>query len=273
MSKAMGQPTPFQALNDLLQELVDGIGAVLDDQLVGVYLQGSFAVGDFDQHSDVDFTVVVRDEVGEEALVALQHMHGRLYERDTPWAQHLEGSYFPLDLLRDLDRRGRELWFLDNGSRLLEWSDHCNTAVVRWVLREKGIALTGPPAATLVPSISRELLCDEIAAVIEHWGGEILADPDRFNNRFYQGFIALSFCRMLQSLETGTVTSKAAGAAWAKRTLDPAWSDLIDSSWDTRPDPARSVRQPADPDKFAATLAFVRYCIDKVRDTGSDESS
>ena len=263
MSKISGSPTPFHSLNALLQELVDSIRAILGDELVGAYLQGSFAVGDFDRHSDVDFTVVVRDELGEGALAALQRLHGRLYERETRWAQHLEGSYFPLALLQDLDQRGRELWFLDNGSRSLVWSDHCNTAVVRWVLREKGITLTGPPAADLVPPISRELLCDEIVAVIEDWGGEILANPEKFNNRFYQGFIVLSFCRMLQSLQTGTVTSKVAGAAWAKRNLDPYWSELIETTWETRPDPARSVRQTADPDRFAATLAFVRYCIDQ----------
>lgn len=254
-------PTPYTALNALLQDLVSSAREILDDNFIGCYLQGSFAVGDFDWHSDVDFTIVTANDLSKVQTDRLQAMHGRLYDRETHWAQHLEGSYFPLGILEDLSQRGGELWYLDNGSRSLIRSEHCNTAVVRWVLRERSIALAGPPVEALIAPIHNDVLREEIAAVMKQWGQEILGNPDRFNNRFYQGFIVLSYCRMLHSLETGTVESKAAGAKWAKHHLDPAWSDLIDRTWATRPDPARSVRQPADAQDFARTLEFVRYCI------------
>ena len=35
--------------------------------LVGVYLHGSFALGDADIHSDVDFLVVIKDELDHAA--------------------------------------------------------------------------------------------------------------------------------------------------------------------------------------------------------------
>jgi hypothetical protein len=38
---------------------------------------------------------------------------------------------------------------------------------------------------------------------------------------------------------------------------------LIDGTWATRPNPALSVRQMADPEAFAKTLEFVQYCIEK----------
>jgi hypothetical protein len=117
---------------------------------------------------------------------------------------------------------------------------------------------------TLIAPVSEEVLRAEIAAVMKEWGQEILDNPDHYNNRFYQGFIVLSYCRMLHSLQTGTVESKAAGAAWAKNNLDPSWAGLIDGAWDTRPNPFLSVRRPADPDDFAKTLEFVRYCIEKI---------
>jgi hypothetical protein len=44
-------------------------------------------------------------------------------------------------------------------------------------------------------------------------------------------------------------------------TLDPSWAGLIDRAWDGRPNPALSVRQPADPADFRSTLEFVRYAI------------
>jgi hypothetical protein len=66
---------------------------------------------------------------------------------------------------------------------------------------------------------------------------------------------------MLHSLQAGSVESKVAGAEWAKRNLDPAWSALIDGAWAGRPNPAVSVRQPANPEAFAKTVKFVQYCI------------
>lgn len=254
-------PTPYPELNDLLAEMVGQMQTILRESFIGAYLQGSFAVGDFDRHSDVDFIVAVENELSDEQVAALQIMHDRIYGLEVGWAQHLEGSYFPKDILRDTIRRGSDLWFLDHGSRSLVRSDHCNTLVVRWVMHEHGIALAGPPAPTLVDSIPADELRTEILKALTGWGQQILDDPALYENNFYQGFIVLSYCRMLRDYVVGQVGSKRTGAEWAKDNLDPAWSGLIDRAWDTRPDPARSFRQPADPDDFAATLDFVRYVI------------
>jgi hypothetical protein len=148
-------------------------------------------------------------------------MHERIYHLDCVWAQHLEGSYFPKDVLRRHSRRGEQLWYLDNGSRSLVRSDHCNTVVVRWVVREHGVALAGPDPATLVDPIPVETLRHEIMDTISGWGQQILAEPEHYNNRFYQTFIVLSYCRMLHDLHTGFPGSKRAGAEWAKANLEP----------------------------------------------------
>lgn len=261
MSPSAAEPTPYPDLNRVLRDLVDGVRAALGPQVVGVYLQGSFAIGDFDEHSDVDFVVAVTAEPDTPTVAALQAMHARLYDGPVAWAQHLEASYFPLDVLRRAAAPVRRLWYLDNGSRALIPSDHCNTRVVRWTVREHGVTLLGPPPATLIDPIPVADLRAEIAATIRDWGAEIVRDPDRFNNRFYQGFIVLSYCRMLHDLHRGALGSKRAGAEWAKTTLEPAWAGLIDRAWDGRPNPAVSVRQPADPDDFRATLAFVRHIM------------
>jgi hypothetical protein len=252
-------PTPYPDLNAVLRELTESVQAILGLHLVGVYLQGSFAVGDFDAHSDVDYIIAIEQELTPEQVAALQIMHARIYELDCAWAQHLEGSYFPRDVLWNPPQLGEQLWYLDNGARQLIRSVHCNTLVVRWQFRQHGIPLTGPAPTVLVPPIPDAALRREILAVIHDWGGEILANPEHYNNRFYQGFIVLSFCRMLHSLHTGAIQSKRRGAEWARASLDSAWSDLIDRTWATRPVPEVSVRTPADPVDFQRTLEFVRY--------------
>jgi hypothetical protein len=253
--------TPYRELNAVLQDLVESVQAILGGTFLGAYLQGSFAVGDFDPHSDVDWIMAVEEELSEEQVHELQGMHERIFDLDCAWAQHLEGSYFPKEVLRRPPVRGEMLWFLDNGSRELIRSELCNRLVVRWQLREHGLALAGPPPATLVTPVTAEALRREIYAVIHDWGGEILADPGHYSNRFYQGFIVLSYCRMLHSLHTGEVRSKRQGAEWAKANLDRSWAELIDRAWATRPVPEVSVRQPADPEDMALTLEFVKTII------------
>ncbi len=255
-------PTPYPALNTVLHEMVSSIQAILGADFVGAYLQGSFAVGDFDQHSDVDFIVAARQELSAGQVEALQAMHPRIHDLPIPWAQHLEGSYFPVDVLRDAARAGEPLWYLDHGSRSLIQDKHCNTLVVRWTLRKHGVTLAGPPLETLVDPIPVEALRREILADIHDWGREILDNADHFNNRFYQGFIVLSYCRMLHDLIAGDVSSKRTSAAWAKATLDPAWHGLIDRTWACRPDPATSVRTRPDPADFQATLRFIEVIIE-----------
>lgn len=256
-------PTPYAELNQVLGHLVSRIQDILGNDFVGAYLQGSFAIGGFDLHSDVDFIVVINDELSPDQLNALQEMHDQIYQLDSRWAQHLEGSYFPKEILRHHSKRGVKLWYLDNGARSLINSDHCNTILVRWVVRERGVTLAGPSPNTLVDPISSELLRADIFETIINWGQEILDSPKSFNNRFYQSFIVLSYCRMLHDLQTGYAGSKREGAEWAKSTLDPSWTGLIDGSWAGRPNPAQQVRQPADPQDFKKTLKFVEYVMNE----------
>lgn len=255
-------PTPYRDLNAVLRQLVAGVQVALSDTFVAAYLQGSFAAGDFDRHSDVDFIIVTEPELSDGQVRALQTMHERIYNLECGWAQHLEGSYFPKEILRRCDRRGTPLWYLEHGSRSLVLSEHCNTAVVRWVVREHGVTLAGPSPAALVDPIPVETLREEILATIRDWGHQILTEPERFSTRFWQSFVVLSCCRMLHDLHTGRVESKRAGAEWAKATLDPSWAGLIDRAWDGRPNPSLSVRQPVDRRDFESTLDFVRHVIE-----------
>lgn len=256
-------PTPYPDLNAVLAELVSSIRTILGANFIGAYLQGSFALGDFDVHSDVDFIVAVEAQLTAGQVERLQAMHGRIYDMETSWAQHLEGTYFPKSRLRRFVPDGERLWYLDHGARSLVRSDHCDTIVVRWTVRQHGVVLAGPQPDSLIAPISVVDLRREILATANDWGQEILADPERYSNRFYQGFIVLNYSRMLHDLLRGDLGSKRAGAEWAKENLEPAWAELIDRAWAGRPDPARSVREPADPADFESTLAFVAHVMER----------
>lgn len=264
----MPHPTPYTELNAVLRVLVDEVRGAIGETFVGAYLQGSFAVGDFDGDSDVDFIVAVRSELTERQVADLQIVHPRIFGLECAWAQHLEGSYFPTALLRDYRSAGTPVWYLDHGSQVLIRSNHCNTALVRWVVREQGVHLAGPLPRTLVDPVPVDVLRREIADLMRCWGQELLADATPYRNRFYQAFIVHTYCRMLHDLVEGRPGSKRASAEWVKAHLDPVWSGLIDRSWAGRPNPAESVREPPDAADFDLTLAFVRLIMEKAAQYG-----
>ena len=264
----MTGPTPFADLNELLRDFVDAVRWILDDNFVGAYLQGSFAVGGADEHSDVDFIVTTERDVADGELRELQAMHARLYRRATPWAQHLEGSYVPRDVLRRLDPARSTLWFLDNGATELVRDSHCNTAIVRWVLRERGITLAGPAPAGLVEPVAAADLRAEGRAAAEEYATWAAESQERFEDacggapamsRWKQPYVVLTFCRILQTIAEGHVRSKHEAGEWAIATLDAEWSALIRSALDDRPDPWGRVHRPAARAAIDRTLEFAAY--------------
>ncbi|MDQ2730353.1 MAG: DUF4111 domain-containing protein [Armatimonadota bacterium] len=255
-------PTPIPEVNALLRELVTRIQDILNRNFLAAYLQGSFAIGDWDNDSDIDFIVATDHDVSDAELAALQAMHGTIYDLDSDWAKHLEGSYFPKDLLRKNDPERTPLLFLDNTFRELIRSDHCNNLVVRWAVRECGITLAGPPPSELIDPVSADDLRQEIRGTMRDWAQDLFANPEQVGNRWFQPYAVLSYCRMMHTLQTGRIESKLAGAEWAKTALDPRWTGLIERAWKERPNPSSKVRQPADKNDLESTFAFIRYALD-----------
>jgi hypothetical protein len=257
----MNQPTPYPELNAVLTELLHSTQAILNENFIGLYLNGSFALGGFDADSDVDFIVVTGTDVTAAQESALQIMHGRIYDLPTPWAQHLEGSYITRNLLKRPDPTHTLLLYLDNTARELVRSDHCNTLVVRWTMREYGISLAGPDPKTLIPPVVPDELRSEAAQIMHKWQREINAEPAMLQNRWLQAYAVVTFCRMLYTIQNGTITPKPAAVGWAQGALDSRWAGLIERAWADRPNPSLKYRQQADPDDAQSTLEFIRYAI------------
>jgi predicted nucleotidyltransferase len=253
--------TPYPELNDVLRELVAGVREILADNFCGAYLQGSFAVGDADEHSDVDFIVATEDELNDAQVDALQAMHKRLYSLDSTWAQHLEGSYAPRNELRQVDESRPPWWYLDNGATELVRDNHCNTAVVRWSLREKGVVLAGPDPKTLIEPVSAAELRSDVLIALREWADWLGTNPSY--SRRAQGVTVLSICRILHTFESGLVTTKREAGEWALGALSPEWASLVQEALDDRPDPWSKVREPVGPDVVRRTLAFVDYAMER----------
>lgn len=258
--------TPYPDLNAVLDELVAGARTVLGGNFCGAYLLGSFALGDADEHSDVDFLVVTEEELDDVQVDALRELHRRLFRLDVAWAQHLEGSYVSTGILRRVDPARTPLLYLDNGASELVLDAHCNTAVVRWTLREYGAMLAGPEPKSLVDPVSVDQLRAEALATLPLYV-EWAPEPTKAGgmSRWKQPYLVLTFCRLLHTLESGRVASKREAGEWALAALDEEWAPLVRQALDDRPDPWLRVYQPADPEVAARTLAFADYALGRAR--------
>ncbi len=261
MAETRLPPTPYPAINALLDEVLAGAQRILGSQFLGMYLEGSLATGAFDEASDIDFIVVTQEEVSQEHFAALQAMHERIADRGTPWAIQLEGSYIGRRALRRYDPARATHPNIERGQgERLKWARHgADWLVHRQIARTRGIVLAGPPPDALIDPILPDDLRAAMRSTLSTWVVPLLEDPARIHPRGYQSYIVLSLCRILYTLETGAVASKREAAGWARETLGERWHPLIERAWEGRQHPDA---EPS-PEEVAGTVALLSYVIQR----------
>lgn len=259
---------PYPELRGVLDAYATEVSAELADNLVGIYMLGSLAVGDFDADSDVDFLVVTKTDITEPTSKRLQAIQEKIYAMDCYPAHHLEGSFISLDDLNNWTIVGqKELYYFDNGWTDIEKSVHDNQWHVRWILRERGVTLIGPKPIELVKAVPTEELRKEMKNSMRERMNEFepcLDQPRCYSNsRFGQPHAVLTFCRMLQTLQMGKVESKKSAAEWAKGVVDARWHKLIDDALIEREGVRHmiKIKQRAEQSVLEETLAFMRDVV------------
>ena len=282
MASFSREPTPYPELNAVLSYLLEGVTAALKDNFVGAYLQGSFAVGDHSEYSDCDFVVVTRSDLTPGELRDLGRLHAQIHELPySYWRTGLEGSYAPAAVLRRWSTTPRDppgelrsynwadpgtsgspplaypFWYLDHGSKVLVRSEHDNTQVVRWCLREKGVVLAGPDPRELIEPVPAAALRAEVRMTLNRSLATGLPMPVTAWQAFWVGL----FCRILHTLHTGEVASKKVAMSWAQEALSPRWRGLIARAQALRKGDEAQASRPADPGEVEATRDFASYCV------------
>jgi hypothetical protein len=274
-----------------LADAVARIKAALGANFIGAYLQGSFALGDPDDTSDVDLIVALDRDISAKELQVLQKLHTELHTASPPWSQRLELSYFPKEILKHWSLTPRDppgeprpatwkdpgtsgtpphvypLYFLGNGERQLVRSEHDNTRVVRFLTREKGIVLAGPDPRTLIDEVGPDAIREEVGQTARKVKAA-LADSAAMKTRWLQSFFVTLFVRMLHAMETGTITSKKVATAWAAVSLPERWRPLIARAASTRKAPAAEGQSAVDPAELKETHAFIEFALETIGNPG-----
>lgn len=249
--------TAFPQVNELLQELLDGILPILGEQFFGMYLFGSLVMGDFDEASDIDVAIITTTRVTDEQFLALKKMHNCIAAGPSPLAVHMEVSYLTLDQLKRYDPKNAVHPQLqrDPGEEL-KIQNHARV-VERWVLREKGASVYGPPVRDRIDPITQDDLRASAREILTDWLIPLLQVPQPFQTRGYQSFTVLSLARILYTLRYGELVSKPFAAHWAQETLDSRWSPLIERALFGR----KHSQLPVDPEDAKQTLELGRLIL------------
>lgn len=254
-------PTSHPEVNALLNSLTEALPGILGDTLAGAYLFGSATSGDLDGESDVDVVVVTTEDVSNETFAALAEMHARMATIDSWCATQLEVSYIPRRAIRRYQPPDVLHPRLDRGKgeTLHIMSHDADWVVQRYLIREHGLALLGPPPTMLIDPVSPDDLRRAMRELLQEWLAPLIENPPLIRTRGYQSFLVLSTCRIHYTLEQGDVVSKKAAADWGEQTLDSRWTPLIQGAWTGRQNPDTTPL----PEDLSETWDFIRYALER----------
>ncbi len=244
----------------LIEALVDGVRDALGENLTGVYLSGSLALGGFDlETSDVDVVVVTGEAVSDAEFEALKALHERLPAVGNDFSLDYDVYYVDRETIRRFAEGQRHVK-VGTGEPFSWRQNRPNWALERWTVRERGVTVAGPDPKTLIDPVSpgdlRSAAGAELRARLQHWTDgswprEELAHPGA------QAFEIETVCRASFTVESGEVSSKGAAVEWALASLPDRWGDLIEWSQ------AHTIDLTRDETKIPEVLEFLRWAAEK----------
>ena len=219
------------AVREQVEHLSAGLADVLEENLVGVYLHGSLALGCYNpRRSDIDLVALTKRRTTEEerrrlAPVLLEFSGSWSAGPPYPIEIHFlgEGDVRPWRYPTPFDLHYSERYrepFEAGRYELQQTEDHDLAAHVT-VLRSAGVVLRGPPPASVFPAVPERDYVDALLRDLR-WSreeGEVL-------------YTVLSPARIWASLAELTVHSKASGGVWARKRLPQEFRPLVDRALD-----------------------------------------
>ena len=251
--------TSYRAINTLLSQWVEGLKRLLGPEIVGLYLSGSLAYGDFvETRSDIDLQSVVRSPLTRDELRSIEDLHKRIEIRFPQWAERIECSYVPLELMHELTPPARPRPWWGFGTLYAEAPAGNEWIINHYLLSKHGIALVGPDFNELIPTIDIHLVRQASARdLFQEWVPKI-SDSAWLANSHYQSYLVLNLCRILCTVIHGQPGSKRVAAEWAKATYPP-WKNLIAEAeaWEY----GREMKRQSE------AVAFLRFAVERVSET------
>jgi len=248
-------PTPYAAVNEVLHHLIARQKALFGAKLIGVYLYGSLAWGDFDpDSSDIDLLAALDSDLTEAEAEAVRQMHEAIAREYPIWNDRIEVQYYAREGLRHFRTQSRRMGNISPGEPF-----HVIEAGADWLsnwyaVRVYSLTLLGAPPDTLIDPISTAEFQQVVRVYAEDWRVRIHETRDWPGA---QAYAVLTMCRALYTLRSGEQVSKPQAAHWVAAHW-PEWAELLHQALLCR-------RHPSQPRfAFAEAVAFVGFMLEKI---------
>jgi predicted nucleotidyltransferase len=222
----LGREAP-SSVNEHVDRLVEGFRDLLGDNLRGIYLHGSLALGCFNPAcSDIDALVVVEEPLDTDTKLLVADLLLRVSCAPYPVELHvltqnqLDDWHHPSPFEVHYGELHREAFALDPLTALQAMaSTDRDLAPHVAIAREAGIALSGPSREEVFPEVPLADFRDALGSDLA-WARDV-------RSALYG---VLSPCRAWATLESGTLHSKASGAAWALERLPEDLKPIVEAA-------------------------------------------
>jgi hypothetical protein len=231
----------------------------LGARLLGFYLYGSLATGDFEPDvSDIDLIAVVTDEPDDLAVATLSEMHASIARGEPGWDDRIEVDYVSAPGLAECRTRTTTIARISPGEPLHLVEAGRNFLLDWYPARSVGMTLVGPPITALIPPIPESEYVEEVRRYLAGFRARFEDDASARS----QAYAILTMCRGFYSIAEGEQLSKREAALRARRDF-PRREQLIDQALDWR---ARQwdAEQPDASGSVAEVRSFIEEIADRI---------
>ncbi len=246
-------------MEKVLNEFVEQTKEILGDNLVGIYLHGSYVMGCFNpQKSDLDLIVVVNEKMDGASKREVMDMVVSLNEKGP--AKGIEMSVVTKDVCKpfvyptpfELHFSVMHLgWYRDNPEDYIQKMNGTDVDLAAHftIIGKRGKCLCGQPIDEVFGEIPQKDYMDAI------WDDIAEAPEDIETNTMY---ITLNLARVLAYKKEQLVLSKKEGGEWAIKNLPQDYQPLIR-------DALREYSDGSDVTyDLSATKVYAKYMIDQI---------
>jgi len=256
-----------------LDGLVNKTREYFKDDLVGMYLHGSLAMGGFNPvSSDIDILIVVKNplsldqkkELGKMFVDLSEGVPGNGYELSIVTVDAVQNFVYPTPYEFHFSYDQKEA-FLQG---LIDFSNGAvdpDLAAHFLITKKRGVCLYGQPISEIFKEVPKEYYLDSLMKDAAWSYNKIIETSD--DESTLPVYAILNFCRMLALLQVDLVASKLEGGEWALKNLPREYHQIIEEALKEKRESgagkgldSKSVKE------------FARYAMQLIQDTSKELS-
>lgn len=214
-------------LKEILDVIIEKYKKILHENLVGIYLHGSLAMGCYTSESDIDLLVVVREPMDVEtkknlikSILYLDGLPKKGIEMSVILEKYAKEFIYPtpFELHYSDFHRNR---YLSDSSYLCEGSIDRDLAAHFTIIIHRGICLFGKKIEEVFSNVPKEYYIDSIVYDVKNAKKDILEDTV---------YITLNLCRVLYYIKENVICSKLEAGNWAKEVIPQQYKKIVDDA-------------------------------------------